>query len=311
MPTMATTSRQPEHRGASAMCRPIRQRGAALFLILLLIVIGAGIVFVSRLKSADVELDAQRKTAAALAQAKEALLGRTVSNDDPGTLPCPDINNDGIAESTVGQPGLQCPAYVGRFPWRTLGIDAVDGAAERLWYVLDPNFRDLGAAVLPTTTATLHVTGVSPVNNVAAVIIAPGVALSGQNRSLVNVNDQAQYLESYVNATTLNDPGPSATFNDILLAITAGQVHNASVNRMARELLLSYLPHPYPSGSDTSWFPTSGSWASGQRWNPWLSVANYFGTPPDNATLSFTGCPGVVFSISWNGSTLLRRTGGC
>jgi hypothetical protein len=54
--------------------------------------VSGGLVFVSRLKSAETELAAGRKTAAALAEAKQALLGYAALDPDgnvtnPGRLP--------------------------------------------------------------------------------------------------------------------------------------------------------------------------------------------------------------------------------
>lgn len=189
----ATTCRRGN---ASAMARPvaIRQRGAALFLVLLLIVIGTGIVFVSRLKSADVELEAQRKTAAALAEAKQALLGYAASDANrPGSLPCADVDNDG--DTTIGVDFSCVPQVIGRVPWKLLGLtDLRDGNGERLWYAVSPDFRAFlnpvthplnskvaGQITLRNSSGTIvNDAGATPSTGVVAVIVAPGAVLTRQ-----------------------------------------------------------------------------------------------------------------------------------
>jgi hypothetical protein len=288
MPAMA-------RRADPAACA---QQGAALLILLLLLVVLAGTVFVSQLKSAEVDLDAQRKTAAALAEAKQALLGRAASNDDPGSLPCPDNHAPGSADEGTADllVGTACPSYVGRLPWRSLRLgDLRDGAGERLWYVLAPEFRDRGVAILPTLPGSINVIGTAPVAGVAAAIIAPGTALSGQNRAATT--DRAQYLESYVDPVTLNTAAVGPAFNDRLMAVTAADIRRVSTQRMARELILPNLPHAYPA--NTGWFPTAGDWAG--RWLAWLGVTNYLQVDSDNATLGFAGCAGT-WAIRWDGA---------
>jgi hypothetical protein len=39
--------------------------------------------------------------------------------------------------------GQNCPAYVGRLPWKTLDLtELVDGYGDRLWYAISPGLRD-------------------------------------------------------------------------------------------------------------------------------------------------------------------------
>ena len=77
----------------------------------------------------------QRASERALAVAQEALVahatGRPIDEAvGPGYLPCPDLDDDGWAESTCGsQDGHTGQAQrLGRLPWKTLGIpDLRDG----------------------------------------------------------------------------------------------------------------------------------------------------------------------------------------
>ena len=64
----------------------------------------------------------------------------------PGYLPCPDLDDDGWAESTCGsQNGDSGQAQrLGRLPWKTLGLaDLRDGSGERLWYAVSSKYKGL------------------------------------------------------------------------------------------------------------------------------------------------------------------------
>jgi hypothetical protein len=291
------------------MRMPGRQRGAALFLILLLLLVGAGVVFVSRLKSADVELQAQRQTAAALAEAKQALLGRAAADPNhPGSLPCPDVSNppSGIAPLMSGS---NCPAYLGRLPWKTLGLsDPRDGAGESLWYALSPNFRDSSNVVNTTTTGTLSVSGSVSAAGVAAIVFAPGSPLAGQVRDTAHLNDYSAYLEGYASATATNfNTNPGAPINDQFLLIAPGDVMNVVTSRMAGELRLLLASPPYPMT-----LPPLPAWATANQWNAVMAyTASMMGTA---ATLGFSGCS-ASYTLQWDsgsGTTVISaHSGGC
>lgn len=131
-----------------------RQRGAALMVMLVIIIMGTAAFLVSSLNSARLQNARDTTTADALAQAKEALIGYAVkvqlstsasSNQPrPGDLPCPDTNNDGLQESSCGNASGSTgqAARLGRLPWKTLGLpDLRDGSGERLWYAVSNNFK--------------------------------------------------------------------------------------------------------------------------------------------------------------------------
>ncbi|MPY72382.1 MAG: hypothetical protein GEU92_20200 [Alphaproteobacteria bacterium] len=120
------------------------QNGVALlFGVVLFALIGISIV-IAIAGTADHERERDKRTAAALVQAKTALLGFATGVDlagleeRPGDLPCPDTNNDGVEDP--------CPSSalrLGRLPWRTLGLpDLRDGDGERLWYAVSNNFKN-------------------------------------------------------------------------------------------------------------------------------------------------------------------------
>jgi len=157
-------------------------------------------------------------------------------------LPCPDLDNDGVADLFAGN---NCPGYVGRLPWRTLGLpDLRDGSSERLWYALSPNFRDHPSAqpLNSESSGQLAVTGNTPAANVIAIVFAPGAPLGSQVRDAANANSVAKYLEGEnANGVPPADNNfttalASSTFNDELLPITREDLFPLVEMRVAREL---------------------------------------------------------------------------
>jgi len=214
---------------------PHGQRGAALIVMLVIVVMGAATALVGSLSTTAVKNARQDTTAAALAQAKDALIGRAVSdNNMPGSLPCPDTNDDGSAELLSGN---DCPSYIGRLPWKTLDLpDLRDGSGERLWYALSTGFRDDDSArpLNSNTKGTLLIyraDGTNPLTeagyDAVAVIFSPGSILGSQVRSTAaEQNSAANYLDIANGRNNATASGPfiagsiSDTFNDQLLFIT-------------------------------------------------------------------------------------------
>lgn len=185
----------------------VKQRGYALLILIALLTTAAATVTVNALtNNGNNQIARDKITAAALAQARDALIGRAASDANrPGSLPCPDTNNDGVAELFVGN---DCPNYIGRLPWKTLDLpDLRDGAGEHLWYVLSSSFRDdntaqpinsdtVGNRQVYTPNTPYDQAGVLMTNTAVALVISPGDVLAAQNRGSANVNDATQYLES-------------------------------------------------------------------------------------------------------------------
>ena len=136
-----------------------RGGGFAVFLVLILLVVGSAAVFLNGLNTASASMKLRRDevTAAALKQAKEGLIAwaATRADDGPGHLPCPDrkqINSAfaGYRDSDCARPTTR----IGRLPFRTLGLpDLRDASGERLWYVLSPDFRDKVPRLRPWATS--------------------------------------------------------------------------------------------------------------------------------------------------------------
>jgi hypothetical protein len=132
---------------------PTTQRGAVVLLLLLIIAVSTAAYFLMKnLNNNTVNIERDKITNAALVQARDALIGRAVSDSNrPGELPCPDVDNNGMSASSTS---CTIP-IVGRLPWKTLDLpDLRDGYGERLWYALSNNFHATGSTT-PLNTTTI------------------------------------------------------------------------------------------------------------------------------------------------------------
>ena len=138
------------------------QRGAALLVLLVVLVLGASWFLVSRLDAiagAFTAID-RNHNAVALNQAKQTLIGYVAkaaaegNESNPGRFPCPEAagNVGNPASEGTAAPNCTLPA-VGRLPWRTLGIDKLrDSANEPLWYVVSAGWALSNSTSPPLTT---------------------------------------------------------------------------------------------------------------------------------------------------------------
>lgn len=212
----------------------IGQHGAALLILMLFIFLAATTLILGQSSGTNARNERDKLTATAMAQAKEALIGRAAADPNrPGSLPCPNINGDGTAPLFAG---TQCPSYIGRFPWKTLGIpEPLDGNGDGLWYALAPGSRDNAAAqpINPQKPLELTLDGTP---NIAAIIFSPGPPLSNQTGRPGNAI--ADYLDGSNNDgdyAHVSGP-PSATFNDKALAITREDIFRAVNLRVLSEI---------------------------------------------------------------------------
>ena len=213
-----------------------------------IITILAGAVLYVVLGSDSRRIAEMQITAAVLAQAREALIGRAASdNNRPGSLPCPDlvtnipginVPNDGIADLLVGN---ECPSYIGRLPWRTLDLpDLRDASGERLWYALSRAFRDDNSAqpINTNTTGTLSISGSMMAGNLVAIVFAPGPVVANQVRDTPNANSVENYLEGGNQAsgtTAFIAAATTASFNDQSLVLGGDALLPVVETRVARE----------------------------------------------------------------------------
>lgn len=258
---------------------PRKQRGQAFFATLLLLTAGIGAWVFYMADPSRLQRSSDEKTTAALAQAKEALVGwRLNDNNRPGVLPCPDITNTGNAGFFSGN---ECESYIGRLPWKALGLpDLRDGQGERLWYALSRNFRNDASAepVNTDTKGTLTVysqtTGTILTSQAVAVIFSPGTTLGNQDRSSSSAVScsapsgaifpsrcAANYLETASSTNNAAAAGPyiaaqaTTSFNDKLLVVSAADVMVPVEKRAAREILSLLQLYKTSSASGCNCYP--------------------------------------------------------
>jgi len=246
-------------RPPSALHPPRHQHGAALMVMLVILILGAVTIFVSALSSSAIPIARDKVTADALAKAKEALIGYAVSDSNrPGELPCPDFNNDGVVDITNDYSGSNCKNLIGWLPWKTLGLPELrDANGDHLWYAVANPFHANSSATLNSDTQTLYPTQMLTVidgttsatleSGVIAIVFSAGSVLSSETRS-PNDNNATNAVQNYLEGKnailntvvfqTANDklvPAPTLTVNDRLLTINYNALFPPVERRIARE----------------------------------------------------------------------------
>ena len=210
----------------------IRQHGLALIMVVVLLALVSAYFIAYGLNRTGTEVVGEReqRTTQALLEAKAALVAYAASQawstgttDQPGSLPCPDTDNNG----TANPPCSSAASRIGRLPWQTIKASELrDASGEKLWYALSANFRTAsGTTVVNSDTAgQLTVVGTAPASSVVAVLIAPGTAVldtllltQTQERGATNVNRVASYLEDKnagaTDTYTSAAPGANGIYN--------------------------------------------------------------------------------------------------
>lgn len=241
------------------------QTGITAWILLLLLSGIAGVTFQNSFKHHPRQAVMQ-KTMASLALAQQALLayahqplGVTLCEMNcqrPGDLPCPDRNNDGLAETSCST-----TARLGRLPWKTLGLgDIRDGSGERLWYAVAERYKN-NPRKLPLNTDTPGSWSVRSTdgvnwdatqgNGVAAVIIAPMQPLLRKDGWPQQRNDTSSevakhyldILDQEDNANPVENSAygfvqasVSTYFNDVVWPITATTMHRHMQQQVLSEL---------------------------------------------------------------------------
>lgn len=243
------------------------QQGSALIILLLLLFLAGTTVLFSGLSGSAIKNERDKETASALAEAKAALIGYTLTNlGKPGTLPCADSNNDGSADVSGSN---NCKAFIGRLPSKQLGGSALkDSYGECLWYALSPIFRNqmtnanrMLYPINSNTSGTITLVNDSEaplgnVNPVIAVVFSPNNPVNVQTRSGEAGNYcpgdsdslPSDYLDvsGTVNNATGNVAGNDykfklgkidSSFNDQLVYITAKEFYYPLRKRIVREIV--------------------------------------------------------------------------
>lgn len=250
-----------------------RQQGVVLLLTLLVLLSAASYALLSSLNVARQHSRASHATSAAsLAAAERALLGYAARYPDdpdvaslvagPGHLPCPDTRFD--AGDVPGQADPPCALSsgtgTGLLPWRTLDVPALrDGDGAPLWYAVDDAFRNSPrSAINPDTVAALRLDDCAGGRDLAALIIAPGAGLAGQDRSTASPAVRyaaGNYLEGQNASTgdTCFSALRGAAANDVVRAIDRVRLLDAVQGRVLRDVA-NALARYYrdPDGDDVA-----------------------------------------------------------
>jgi len=295
--------------------RPRRARGATLLAMLAIIVLAGSWFLVRQLNAESGSAAAIRnaRNAEVLNRAKQALIGYVAAQaanageDNPGALPCPEAPGYFDNASQEGQTASGCTLpKVGRFPWRTLGIEKlVDSAGEPLWYVVSPGWAATSSGFKTTinsnTPGQLTVDGTA--NAAVALIIAPGPAFSvaacganaaiSQARSATGPPDWRNYLECE-NATNPPDAafvttGSTSVFNDQVVRITVADIMPAIEAAVAKRIERDIVPALKSVYASTQW----GTGISAT--NPLFPYPAPFGDPGSSnfqgAAVTIAGAP--------------------
>jgi hypothetical protein len=321
------TNRNLKSRTFSLNQTCAEQKGAALILMAFILAL-AFTAYMVKLTT-GVEYKAQRdlKTAKALDEAKQAILGWSATQSKPGQLPCPE-DTSLIGFATEGQAKSSCtlPA-IGRLPWRTLGLgDIGDGNNDKLWYVISNGYRT--SPININTAAQLTVNSIP--NSAVAIIFSSGVPLSSQTRPIPTSStppDITQYLDllNSSGSASFTTSGAANNFNDRLMLITKVELFSLVTKRILREVrgdssqglakfyadnvtypyadinndgdadTLQYIGTPsYQGGMNSLYFSTTKKTLLLN--NGWLSLIGY-------NFITLSGIPTVTLSL--NGQTLV------
>ncbi len=133
------------------MPAPLRERGAALVAVAAILAIALIALLTTAFARSATGPRRYAASEPALASAREALVAYATARPvgeivGPGYLPCPDLDDDGWAESTCGSMSGETGQWqrLGRLPWKTLGLpDPRDAFGERLWYAVSSKHKGL------------------------------------------------------------------------------------------------------------------------------------------------------------------------
>lgn len=157
-------------------------------------------IFLTAWNSSRTRQAHERNTELALQQAKEEVVGKAISPSNitlAGYLPLPDLG------TLIGSPkeGYETGSFsgnsknysvIGKLPWRSLGVMPLrDQQGECLWYIVSGRFKNSPKSDTFNwdTQGQIDIidgNGVVIASNIAAMIVAPGSPLDGQNRISVD-----------------------------------------------------------------------------------------------------------------------------
>lgn len=301
-----------------------RQRGVILLAFFIVLFLAAAGAIITVLDNSTLTQQRSSETMVALRQAKEALIAYatlyadnySATNAGPGYLPCPDTNGSNAENAPCGANSLgRLPTTIILPSGSNFSLSEFNNDIdEQFWYSVDNNFRRNPLGVLNSSTgSTITLDGQG---GIAAVILAPGDITGSQARPS-NASDR--YLEaSNTNAPTFvsSDAVDPTNFNDRVLTITTDEIMTPVTRRVAdiikRELDVFHVANSrYPT--DQAEF--IANIAPAEAWvaaNAWLGNSNYVRVNDDQASLTFTGCANISYTVNFappDSPDDLRRVG--
>ncbi len=243
-------------RSGPVSCKQ-HQSGVALLAMLTLLTLWGLYLFVGQLSARQFQMERAQNAAAAMAEARDALIGDAISArsgdtprpsvNDAGYLRLPDLGSgiggepaEGGASGVFTGSGKDL-SVIGKFPWKTLATTPFrDAQGECLWYVVAGRFQ-----IAPKTDAPMNWdiqgqidlidrSGNIIATNLAALIVAPGEPLDGQSREPTDLAyeqcggnyDARNYLDAFnLSDAIANDVNyfPGSTNNRVATATTNKQ----------------------------------------------------------------------------------------
>ncbi len=197
---------------------PFSQRGFALLIILSLVILTFATALVSRLSVNALRQQRIVDNAEILGLAADALNGYALRQLPPNkfTLPCPDTTGDGESNTQGGN----CSSQRGLLPVSTLGLgDLRDASGAELWYAVATSYVANAPAPRNASTANTLVLNGKPM---AAVLIAPGIAINNQGRTALNATDFLEGINADGNLDQYADEFDDS-HNDQLLGLPSGK----------------------------------------------------------------------------------------
>ena len=245
-----------------------KQKGAVLILIAFIIGLATAAYLLHALDPARLRAAQDKKTYQALNKAKQALIAWSVSHlYTPGQMPWPDrhldpLIYDGSSDCVttpfqysylLGQlpsqpdtspcldPNNGLNVYLGLSTYPSLGQEFRDAQGNRLWYAVSRNLvRDHETSTNPVINPNiinvpfypwlevLDRNGNLVSDRVAAVILAPGEALDGQNRS--GAADASQFLDRFqIGAAVFNNRGYATSDEDFIMGDDSRNVSDSDL----------------------------------------------------------------------------------
>ena len=233
-----------------------KQKGAVVILMAFIIGLGVLAYLLHAFDPARLRLEQDKKTMQTLNEAKQALIAWSVSHQyTPGQMPWPDrhldpLIYDGSSDCVttpfqysylLGQlpsqpdtspcldPNNGLNVYLGLSTYPSLGQEFRDAQGNRLWYAVSRNLvRDHATSTNPVINPNIINVPTYPwlevldrngnlvSNRVAAVILAPGDALDGQNRA--GAADASQFLDRFqIGAAVFNNRGYATPDEDFIM----------------------------------------------------------------------------------------------